>query len=149
MTHSFNLEPLLNLMKEKNEETTRMLGKLIAAEQNEKNRLLLLENYRKEYADHFLKTSQEGITPTLLKNYQDFLARIDEAIASQKKLLQKSQENKENGKKIWQEQHTKMKAVDALKTRFNQKITLLENKREQKLLDEFANRKSQHFPRST
>ena len=141
MAEKFNLEPLLNLMMEKNDAASRRLGQLIAAEQNEKKRLELLENYRKEYAKSFLNASLNGISPSLMMNYRHFLSRIDEAIFAQNQALEKSQANTEQGKKEWQSQHTKMKALDTLKTRFEEKCAQLENKREQKILDEFASRK--------
>ena len=36
MTEKFSLQPLLNIMQERSDEATRKLGKLIAAENNEK-----------------------------------------------------------------------------------------------------------------
>ncbi len=147
MSEKFNLEPLLNLMLERNDEASRRLGQLIAAEQNEKKRLELLENYRKEYAESFLNASLNGISPALMMNYRHFLNRIDEAIAAQHQAVQRSEKNTQEGKKEWQTQHTKMKALDTLKTRFEEKSAHLENKREQKILDEFSSRKRKIFPR--
>ena len=137
----FSLQPLLDLMKKKNDEATRRLGQLIAAENNEKKRLQMLEDYRTEYAAKFVADSKVGLSQAMLLNYRDFLARIDEAIVAQTAAVQKSAENTERGKKEWQEQNTKMKAIDTLKGRFDQKNAYLENKREQKLLDEFSSRR--------
>ena len=137
----FSLQPLLDLMKEKNDAATRRLGQLIAAENNEKKRLKMLEDYRTDYSAQFLKATQAGISSLEMLNFRDFLARIDEAIAAQTAALERSRENTIQGKKEWQAQNTKMKAIDTLKDRFNQKNAYLENKREQKLQDEFSSRK--------
>lgn len=137
----FSLQPLLDLMKEKNDEATRRLGELIASENNEKKRLKMLEDYRTEYSAHFVGACQAGISAMMMCNYRDFLARIDEAIAAQTTMVQKSVENTEKGKKEWQKQNTKMKAIDTLKARFDQKNILLTNKHEQKMLDEFSSRR--------
>ena len=87
MTEKFSLQPLLNIMQERSDEATRKLGKLIAAENNEKSRLQMLENYRLEYSQNLIKAAQNGLSPITMANYQDFLARIDEAIESQKKAV--------------------------------------------------------------
>lgn len=134
----FSLQPLLDLMKEKNDEATRRLGQLIAAENNEKKRLQMLENYRTEYATKFVADSKMGLSQMMLLNYRDFLARIDEAITAQTAAVAKSEENTAQGKKEWQKQNTKMKAINTLKGRFDKQNAYLENKREQKMLDEFS-----------
>ena len=82
MAQSFSLQPLLELMQTRTDEATRQLGKLIAAEQNAKSRLQMLEQYREEYAQRLREATAQGITRSVLHNYQDFLARNDQATAS-------------------------------------------------------------------
>lgn len=142
MTEKFSLQPLLNIMQERSDEATRKLGKLIAAENNEKSRLQMLEDYRLEYSQNLIKAAQNGLSPITMANYQDFLARIDEAIESQKKAVVRSKNNSELGKQEWQKQNTKLKAISTLADRHQQRMQKMTNKREQKLLDEFANRKA-------
>lgn len=142
MSQKFSLLPLLDIMQERTDEATRKLGKLIAAENNEKSRLQMLENYRQEYSQGLLKAAQNGLSPLTIANYQEFLGRIDEAIESQKKAVVRSKNNSELGKKEWQHQNTKLKAINTLAERHQQRQQKIENKKEQKLLDEFSNRKA-------
>ena len=141
MAKPFSLHLLLDLMEERTDEATRQLGKLIAAEQNENTRLEMLENYRHEYALRFQQASAQGITQVALRNYQAFISRIDEAIEHQRNALDQSKQNTEAGKMHWQQQNRQLKALNTLSNRHEQKEQQLENKRDQKIQDEFSNRR--------
>lgn len=141
MAQTFTLQPLLELMQTRSDEATRNLGKLIAAEQNAKSRLEMLEQYRGEYAARLLEQSQQGLTPLALRNYQDFLARIDEAIAQQVLAVKQSEQSTAAGQQHWKEQNKRLKAIDTLSSRHDARERLRDGKLEQKLLDEFSSRK--------
>ena len=76
MAQAFSLQPLLELMQTRTDEATRQLGKLIAAEQNAKSRLQMLEQYREEYAQRLRDAISQGITQQSLRNYQNFLFQM-------------------------------------------------------------------------
>ena len=78
MAQPFSLQPLLELMQTRTDEATRTLGKLIAAEQSQRSRLQMLEQYREEYAQRLRDSIAQGITRLVMLNYQEFLARIDQ-----------------------------------------------------------------------
>lgn len=141
MSQPFTLQPLLELMQNRTDEATRKLGQLIAAEQNAKSRLQMLEQYRAEYADRLRDAIAQGMTRQVLANYQDFLARIDEAIRQQTTVVQQTENNTLYGQQHWKEQNTRLKAIDTLSLRHDAKEKQREEKREQKLLDEFSARK--------
>lgn len=141
MARPFSLQPLLELMQNRADEATRRLGQLIAAEQNEKSRLDMLEQYREEYAQRLRDACVQGITQLALRNYQDFLGRIDEAIAQQRKNLANSQRNTQAGQENWQAQNRQLKAIDTLSHRHFSREQYLENRAEQKSQDEFNSRR--------
>jgi flagellar FliJ protein len=140
MPEKFTLQPLLDLMRDRTDEATRQLGQLIAAEQDAKGRLQLLSQYREEYAQRFRDAQAQGLTLQSWQNYQDFLAKIDEAIAQQGSIVVASRQNTAAGQQRWQEQHTRMKAIDTLSVRHWKAQDKKANKQEQKQLDEFAAR---------
>lgn len=141
MTQPFSLQPLLELMQSRTDEATRQLGHLIAAEQNAKSRLQMLEQYRAEYAERLQNSAAEGLTRQALANYQDFLGRIDEAIAQQTRAVQQSEANTQMGQNHWKSQHTRLKAIDALSIRHDARERHRENQQAQKLQDELSARK--------
>lgn len=141
MAKAFSLQPLLELMQTRSDEATRRLGQLIAAENDARSRLEMLEQYRGEYAGRLQQAITTGLTPSVLRNYQDFLARIDEAIEQQRATVQQSVSNTAAGKQHWQEQNKRLKAIDTLSIRHDTRERLVEGRREQKVLDEFTTRR--------
>ncbi|MBS1140995.1 MAG: Flagellar FliJ [Proteobacteria bacterium] len=141
MPQPFTLQPLLDLMQTRTDEATRQLGQLIAAEQNQRSRLQMLEQYREEYAQRLREATQQGITRMILRNYQDFLARIDEAVNQQKIAVENSERGTKAGKENWQAQNKQLKAIDTLSQRHDARERYRENKQDQKLQDEFSTRK--------
>lgn len=141
MAKAFTLQPLLDIMQERSDEATRRLGQLIAAEQNQKSRLQLLENYRAEYAQKMHDAVQAGVSLLVLNNYRDFLGRIDEAIEQQRQAVNKSEHDTRTGQENWRQQNRQLKALDTLAQRHDARERHAEGKRDQKTQDEFSSRK--------
>ena len=128
-------------MQDRADDATRKLGKLIAAEQSQRSRLEMLEQYRSEYAQRLRDATMQGVTRFVLLNYQDFLARIDEAITQQRLAVENSELSTKAGKDHWQDQNKKLKAIDTLSLRHDARVRHQENRQDQKLQDEFSSRK--------
>jgi flagellar FliJ protein len=143
MAQPFPLQTLLELMQSRSDEATRTLGQLIAAEQSQRSRLEMLEQYRDEYAQRLRDATSQGITQLILRNYQSFLARIDEAIFQQRQAVLNSERSTKAGQEHWQNQNKRLKAIDTLSVRHDIKVRHHENKQEQKILDEFSSRQFQ------
>jgi flagellar FliJ protein len=136
----FSLQPLLDLMHERVDEATRKLGQLIAAEQSARGRLQLLTEYREEYLAGFRAVQDAGLTLQSWSNYQEFLAQLDEAIRQQTVQVEVSAQNTANGQKYWNEQNTRLKAIDTLAVRHERAEEKKELRREQKQHDEISAR---------
>lgn len=141
MAQPFSLQPLLEIMQSRTDEATRKLGQLIAAEQSQKSRLQMLEQYREEYAQRMRDATAQGITRLVLHNYQDFLARIDEAIKQQRLAVVNSENSTKAGQEQWKTQNKQLKAIDTLSQRHDTRERYREGKQDQKLQDEFSSRK--------
>jgi flagellar protein FliJ len=141
MTKPFSLQAVLDLMQSRADEATQKLARLIAAEQDAKGKLDLLSQYREEYARRFQVDAQSGMSPLQWKNFQDFLDRLDDAIGQQRLVVRNSQSNTRAGQAVWQEQRTRLRAMDTLAVRHRSAEFTLELRREQKLTDELASRK--------
>lgn len=141
MSKAFTLQPLLELMQTRADEATRQLGHLIAAEQSARGRLQLLEQYREDYNQRFRESSQTGMTPLAWRNFQDFIARIDEAIAQQRAVVARSEHSTAAGQKDWQEQNKRLKAIDTLSERHQNAERYRLSRLDQKQQDEFSAQK--------
>ena len=140
MSRPFSLQAVLELMQTRADDATRHLAQLIAAENDARNKLELLQQYRGEYASRFQQAASNGIRPAEWRNFQDFLARIDEAIEQQTRTLSLQQTRTAAGQAQWKEQRVKLKALDTLSQRHQASENAREARQEQKLLDEFSAR---------
>ena len=140
MTKPFSLQPVLELMQARSDEATQNLARLIASERDAKSKFDMLEQYRAEYAQRFQQAAGNGMTPREWHNYREFLSRLDEAIDVQRKVVNQQALNTAAGQQVWQQQRTKLKAIDTLSARHYSNENALESKRIQKTQDEFAAR---------
>lgn len=141
MAQPFSLQTVLEIMQSRSDEATRKLGQLIAAEQNQRSRLQMLEQYRDEYASRLRDATTQGVTRLVLLNYQDFLARIDEAVKQQTIAVTQSEQSTKAGQDHWHAQNKQLKALDTLSQRHDAREKYRENRQDQKLQDEYSSRK--------
>ncbi|QWT46255.1 flagellar export protein FliJ [Azospira inquinata] len=142
MAKPFPLRPLQDLIQTRVDDAAKALGFLVASERDTKDKLAMLEDYRRDYLERFKAASQNGLTPAAWRNFQDFMDKIDAAIEQQKKSVHLSQQRTAQGQAEWLAQHNKLKAIDTLAERHMSAEQYREAKREQKQQDEFAARKS-------
>ncbi|ATE59423.1 flagellar export protein FliJ [Thauera sinica] len=138
----FHLQPLLDLAQTRTDEAARRLGELIASERTVEQKLKLLEDYRQEYHDRFMQAVRDGIGPDAWRNYSAFLGRLDDAVAVQRKAVEQSRQQTAQGQQNWLAQRNRLKAFDTLSQRHQAGVARSEAKREQKLTDEHAARRS-------
>jgi flagellar FliJ protein len=104
-------------------------------EENKKNQL---EEYLHDYRVRLNQSSITGISVTVMMDFRRFISKIELAIATQIDEIAKCKIQWEAAQKTWQECEREVKAYRALRTRHEQAELVKENRREQKLLDEFA-----------
>jgi len=141
MSEKFPLQPLLDLANVRMDEVTRELGELIASERSCQQKLELLQGYRNEYSERFIEAARNGIGSEAMRNYTNFLGRIDEAIEVQQGIVKQSQLDTSQGQQQWVEQHTKVRAFDTLSQRFQDGLARKVSRQEQRASDEHASRK--------
>ena len=141
MAKPFSLQIVLDLMQVRADEATNRLARLIANERDAKSKLEMLQQYRDEYAARFKQAAQSGLGQREWHNYQEFLNRLDEAIDSQRQTVAQQVKNTATGQTHWQQQRTRLKALDTLSDRHYASENALEQKREQKVQDEFSARR--------
>ena len=90
MPPAFHLQPLLDLASTRTDEAARKLGELVAAERDVEQKLKMLEDYRAEYHERFVQAARDGLSPDAWRNYSAFIAKLDDAIAAQRKVVEQS-----------------------------------------------------------
>lgn len=140
MTKPFTLQPLVNLAQQRNEAATKQLGQLNQQKQTAQSKLDALLQYRKDYQIKFQETVKNGMEPTELRNFQEFIYRLDEAITQQRQIAANADHAVSHGRDALKEAQVKLKSFDALAQRHLEMGKKLEAKLEQKVQDEHAGR---------
>lgn len=140
MAKPFSLQTLLDLSQLRMDEAGRRLGELLAGEQKDGQRVVLLQQYREEYRERFIAAAKLGIGRDAMNNYQYFLVRLDEAIVQAQEMVAQAKQRTVAGQRAWLDQRSQVKAFDTLSQRHYSRELHIENRREQKAQDEHAAR---------
>lgn len=138
------LETLIELATNQTDEAAKRLGRAIRASEDTEQKLTMLLQYRDEYEARFKAGMISGITAAGYRNFQLFLEKLDLAIEGQEKIVQDAKQRIVSERSSWQSCERKRMSYDTLATRAQQVEQRKENKRDQKLMDEFATRQANY-----
>jgi flagellar FliJ protein len=141
MARTFPLQSLQELSTLRLDTATRRLGELIAGEQEATRRHQLLVEYRAEYQARFVSAAQNGLGPNEWRNFQSFLAKLDEAIGQAHLMVTQSQARTAHGQREWIAKRGDLKAFETLAERHQQREILREGRQDQRNLDEMSARR--------
>ncbi len=142
MTKTFSMQPLVNLAHQKNDDATRKFGQIIQQQQAAQIKLQTLEQYREDYQTRLQQAVRSGINQISLRNFQDFIRRLDEAVAQQRIVIEQIHLSIHAGRNELANAQRKMKSFDALAQRHLEGERKVEEKLEQRQQDEHAGRYS-------
>ena len=140
MIKPFSLQPLVQLAQQKNEAATKKFGQLNQQQQAAQTKLDTLLQYRKDYQTRFQEAVQNGMSQSDLRNFQNFIQRLDEAIAQQRKVNEQALTSVQHGRTDLQDTQRKMKSFDTLEQRHLESEKKLVAKSEQRQQDEHTGR---------
>ncbi|CAI0790045.1 Flagellar fliJ protein [Serratia quinivorans] len=134
---------LRDLAQEAVEQATQQLGQVRKAQQAAEQQLSMLLNYQDEYRQKLNNQLSGGMESSNWQNYQQFIGTLEQAITQHRQQLTQWGEKVESAVKHWQDKQQRLNAFETLHTRAQSAQLQLENKRDQKLMDEFAQRSAQ------
>ena len=140
MAQEFALHRLLEIASTQAETAAANLGELNRILRQHEEKLLLLFKYRDEYQERLRRATAAGLDGAGLRNFHQFLDRLEQAILQQHALVVGARTQVENGLGDWQVKQKKSKAFDTLSQRFHVARRRGEAVREQKTQDDFASR---------
>lgn len=108
--------------------------------QEARQRLEQLERYRSDYTASFGARASLGITGPALLDFQAFIARLGEAIHQQSTMVAKMEMDRGQVHKRFKEVAVQNRAVGAVVERWRAEDRVIENRLEQKSIDERAQR---------
>jgi flagellar FliJ protein len=140
MATSSALETLIDLAQRDSDECARRLGAARKTVDEAGQKLTMLLGYRDEYARRLDAAQVNGITPFAYHNFVAFMAKLDQAVAGQREVLKHAEARAGVEQTAWQESERKRLSYRTLSERAAAQALRIENKRDQKLMDDHAAR---------
>ncbi|WP_219114735.1 flagellar export protein FliJ [Janthinobacterium sp. UMAB-56] len=142
MASPSQLATLIDLAQRETDDCAKRLGAALKALDDCRQKLDMLSGYRDDYAQRFEASMSSGITPMAYRNFQAFMVKLDSAILGQQQVVEHAQARSENEKMRWQLAERKRMSYTTLNNRAQEQALKLENKRDQKAMDEHAARQA-------
>ncbi|MBS0054504.1 flagellar export protein FliJ [Yersinia sp. Marseille-Q3913] len=137
------LVTLRDLAQKAVEQATTQLGQVRLSYHNVEQQLTMLLSYQDEYRVRLNDTLSNGMASSSWQNYQQFIQTLEQAIEQHRHQLAQWNVKVEQAVKHWQEKQQRLNAFETLQERAETTQRLHENRLDQKLMDEFAQRASQ------
>ena len=142
MTHHSTIHTLIELATKEVDEFSKRLGIAIRANEDNEQKLMLLLQYREDYANRCQQDLSTGLTTQGYQNFRVFLNKLDDAIDGQREIIKQSKNHIEIERHAWQTAERKRMSFDTLAHRAQQQAQQQAIRREQKATDEYANSNS-------
>lgn len=146
MTRSERMAPVQRLFGEAEKTRARELGDAQRRLADSEARLEELRNYRGEYLNAYRKRVEDGTSVRALRDFQAFLARLDEALRQQEQIVATAREQTAGSRRNWQGAARQVKAVDSVLNRWQVAEVRAGERRDQKDTDERAQRTASKAP---
>ncbi|HZN25017.1 MAG TPA: flagellar export protein FliJ [Burkholderiales bacterium] len=140
MKDTFRLKVVQNLAQQESESAASRLGVLNAEATKAEAKLNMLLRYREEYRERFRSSMHQDVHSVGFKNFQQFLAKLDEAIEQQRAAVLACQQAVHRGQREWQSKQKQVKAYDALEQRHDNAQAERLKRLDQRLMDDLASR---------
>jgi len=138
-TPSSALETLVELAREARDQAGQNLASEQRTSSQVSQQLASLVRYRQEYAEKLNAAMRDGIDPASMRNYQQFLASLDDALERARQAVAAQQQRVEQTRQHWQQQQQRLSSYDTLAERRNQARRRGEQRREQHVSDDLVN----------
>jgi flagellar FliJ protein len=142
MASKAQLETLMDLARRETDDAAKRLGIALKAVDDAKQKHQMLVGFREEYVKKFEAAQQAGITPMAYRNFQAFIEKLEVAVKGQMDMIKHAEYRSEQEKMVWQASERKRMSYSTLNDRADAAALKLENKRDQKQMDEHAARQA-------
>lgn len=140
MANPSALETLIELAQRDSDAAAKRLGAALKSVEEAQQKLQMLLGYRDDYANRLDQAQMAGITPFAYANFVAFVGKLDNAINGQQEVLKHAKYKSDLEKATWQESERKRLSYRTLNDRAAAEALKIENKRDQKMMDDHAAR---------
>ena len=146
VSRAARLAPVVEMAEKAEKTAVLRLGHFQGQVRVAESKLADLEAFRLEYQEQWIVRGSSGVSGQWLLGYQGFLAQLGTAIDQQRQSLNWHQNNLNKARDTWQQAFARVEGLRKLVQRYRDEAQRLEDKREQKLLDELSQRLPRHDP---
>jgi flagellar FliJ protein len=135
---TFRLAPLVKFAEERSEAAAQELQRHRIQLNQAEEKLKQLQGFLADYQARLGQTAVQGVTVQTLIDFQQFIGKLEIAIRSQAEEVVRCRQRWENAQEIWMDRERELKAYLALRDRHDREEIRKDNRRDQRLQDEFA-----------
>lgn len=146
MTRSERMAPVQQVLEQGEQTRARELGEAQRRLAEAEAKLAELTTYHGEYMQAFKRRAEDGTSVARLRDFQAFLARLEQALAQQQKVVALTREQVAAQRSHWQGAARQVKAVESVVDRWRSVELRVADRREQKDMDERAQRAAVRGP---
>jgi len=146
VSRAARLAPVVEMAEQAEKTAVQRLGYFQGQVKVAESKLADLDAFRLDYQEQWIVRGSDGVSGQWLLGYHGFLAQLDTAIDQQRQSLVWHQHNLIKARDAWQQAFAKVEGLRKLVQRYREEAQRLEDKREQKLLDELSQRLPRHDP---
>ena len=146
VSRAARLAPVVEMAEQAEKTAVQRLGYFQGQVKVAESKLADLEAFRLDYQEQWIVRGSDGVSGQWLLGYHGFLAQLDTAIDQQRQSLVWHQNNLIKARDAWQQAFAKVEGLRKLVQRYREEAQRLEDKREQRLLDELSQRLPRHDP---
>lgn len=140
MSRAKRIEPVQDMVDDAERRLALSVAGFEKRLKDAETKLQELQRYRLEYQQQFTRRAGLGMGATDLRDYQAFLARLDEAIRQQVSVVARAGADRDTEKGKWQQAAIKAKALDHVIDKWRTEERRIQDKREQRESDERGQR---------
>ncbi len=142
MTRTQRLQPVVHHTDKKQQRALLEVAQSQAVLEGEQTRLTQLQDYKLEYLQK--KKYDIGVfTPIELQEFNRFMQQLDQTIERQMELVEQRQQELEHKRQLWTATRIDSKKMHKVVEKLQKQEFVEQERKEQKALDEFAQRKTQ------
>lgn len=141
------IETLIDLAQKDSDAAAKRLGAANKLVEEAEQKLEMLVGYRDEYARKLDAAQVAGITPFAYHNFVAFIGKLDNALNGQREVLKHARFKADTERKTLQESERKRLSYRTLNERAASEALKIQNKRDQKQMDDHAARGARYKQR--
>jgi len=147
VTRRKRMETVKVVMDDKAEQAAREMASVRQQHDTEAQRLEQLQVFRDEYRRQFFRAQGASFSAFRLRDFNAFIARLDNAIAQQRQQLERLERQLTSSRSRWQQEQTRADAMDRVVDGYRAAERRQADRAEQRQHDELNNRRYFRPPR--